>query len=221
MSYLKSIFTGSNAKAAPVNFTNPSFSGGGLNWNGDNFSVTADANRTGVVNDISSNYRDLGNNYGDLRSMVAPGFNDMLKARLNSFGDTATKAIGDLRQNLQSRRILGSSFGQDTIGRLNAEFGRQKDTIVADNYLKSLDASTQLLKQQYEAWNQAFQTNLAELNLEAGVAQQMGSKGADILAQNARTTATLETDVNKANNAADIGLASGLGGFAGRALGFK
>jgi paraquat-inducible protein B len=220
MSYLKSIFTGSNAEAAPVNFSMPGWNGGGLTFNPD-FSIHSSAARKDLVNDTASNFRDLGNNYGDLRSTVAPGYNDLLKARLNSLGDTATKAIGDLRQNLQSRRILGSSFGQDTIGRLNAEFGRQKDSIVADNFLKSLDANTQLLKQQYEAWNQAFQTNLAELNLEAGVAQQMGSKGADILAQNARTTATLETDVNKANNAADIGLASGLGGFAGRALGFK
>ena len=220
MSFLKSIFGGSKVEAAPVQYSPPGFSAGGLTsaFSGNNYTVSADGNRSGLISDISSNFRNLGDVFGGLRSTVAPGFNDMLASRLSSLGDTATKAIGDLRQNLASRRILGSSFGQDTLGRLNAEFGRQRDAIVADNFLKSLEASTQLVKQQYDAYNSDFQNKIGELNLEANIANGLTGSAAKILADNAQATAKLQTEASKANATNDIGLASGFGSFLGRAF---
>lgn len=213
MSYLKTIFTGSDVQANPVQYSSPGFNAGGLStsFSGNNYNVSPDANRTGVVNDISSNFRNLGDITGGLRATVGPGFNDLLNARLNSLGDSATSAIGDLRQNLQARRVLGSSFGQDTISRAQSEFQRNRDSIIADNFTKSLDANNQLLKQQYDAYNQSFQANLGELNLEANIANGLTGKASEILAANAQTTAKLQEDASKENVKNNIGLASGVG----------
>jgi len=223
MSYLKSLFTGSKAEAAPVQYSPPGFSAGGLTsaFSGNQYTVSPDANRAGLISDISSNFRELGNTFGNLRSTVAPGFNDLLASRLSTLGDTATKAIGDLRQNLASRRILGSSFGQDTLGRLGAEFGRQRDAIVADNFLKSLEASTQLVKQQFDAYNSAFQNRIGELNLQANVASGLTGAAAKILADNAQMTARLQTSASVSNEENNIKLATGAVGAFGKLLGIK
>jgi len=223
MSYLSTVFTGSKVKAEPVQYASPGFNAGGLSaeFKGGtlggpgSYVVTPDANRTGLVSDISSNFRSLGDLTGGLRATVAPGFNDLLKSRLNTLNDSATSAIGDLKQNLQARRVLGSSFGTDTISRANAEFGRQRDAVVADNFLKSLEANNNLLKQQYDAYNQQFQAGLSEMNLEASIANGLTTTAAQVLAANAQTTAKLQEDASKENVKNNIALAAGLGQFFG------
>lgn len=173
-------------------------SGGGLNTSipsgGGNITVTPDANRLGAVGDVANTYSDLAKETGDLRSKVTPGYNDLLTSQLGNINDSARSAIGNLRTNLQSRRILGSSFGQDTIGRTDAEFSKQRNETMATNYLSSLDASNKLLQQQYQARTQAANTGLTELNLEANVANGLIGNTNQILAQNAQTNAKLEAE---------------------------
>jgi hypothetical protein len=227
MSYLSTIFTGSKVDPSPVQYRSPGFTAGGLSADAVggiqggpvSYNVTADANRTGIVNDISSNFRGLGDLTGGLRATVSPGFNDLLKARLNTLNDSATSAIGDLRQNLQARRVLGSSFGQDTISRAQSEFQRNRDAVVADNFVKSLEMNNTLLKQQYEAYNQDFQSKLGELNLEANIANGLTGTAAKVLADNAQTTAKLQEDASKSNVANNIQLASGFGKAAAMFMG--
>lgn len=223
MAFLGGIFGSGDVQAPPVNTSLPGFSGGGLTGKmtgaglGDNYSVTADPNRTAAVGGLSDTFNTLGNLTGDLRSSVTPGFNDLLNTRLTSFNNNAASAIGTLNQNLQSRRILGSSFGQDTLTRAQNQFNQSRDAIVSDSFMQSLQANNQLLNQQYNAYSQAFQTNLNELNLEAGIANTMSSKVADILNQNARTEASLQEDASKATTKNNMDMASGLGSFLGKA----
>lgn len=214
MSFLTDIFGKTKVDApAPIQYTPPGFSGGGLStsFSGNSYNVTPDANRTGVVNSISQNFGALGDTLGTLRAGVMPGYNDLLSARMTQINDTAHKAIGDLRQNLQSRRVLGSSFGQDTLTRANAEFGRQRDQVTADNYLQSLEASNKLLTQQYDAYNKQYATGLSELNLEAGVAQGLTGQAATILGQNAQLEAKLREQSAEFNATMSNNQASGFG----------
>jgi hypothetical protein len=218
MSFLKSVFGGEKVDAQPVKSTIPDFSGGGLSsiQNGNTFAVTPDATRLGVVGGLSDTFKNLGDITGSLRDTVAPGFNDMLTARLGQINDTARSALGNLSDNLRSRRILGSSFGEDTITRAQSEFARQRQQATADNFIQSLQQNNSLLKQQFEAYTNAFTTKLGELNLEANLASGISSKAADIFAANAQTTAKLQEDASKSNVSNDINLASGLGSFLGR-----
>lgn len=215
MSFLTDIF-GKTKPAPPQPVTPSGFSGGGLNgeFQGNGYVVGATPGRNEVVGNIANNFDALGNAYGGLADTVKPGYNDLLQTRLAGINDSARSAVGNLQQNLQSRRVLGSSFGQDTITRANAEFSRQRDAATADNFLQSLNASTQLIGKQYEAYNQKFQTGLTEMNLEAGIASKLSGDASSILAQNAKAQAQAEQfNATMANNQA-----AGLGKLVGNGL---
>lgn len=191
MSFLGRLFGGSSPQ---VQMQPQGFNAGGLSttFGPGGYNIAATPERTGLVSGLSNTFGELGNQYGSLAATVAPGFNDLLRARLGQINDSASAAIGNLRQNLQSRRVLGSSFGQDTISRGEAEFARQRDAATADTFMKSLAASSELLAKQYEAWTKQFSTGLDELNLEAGIAGPLVQNANNVLAQNARTNAELE-----------------------------
>lgn len=205
MSFLSGPKIQNSQNAAPTGFT-----GGGLQVfapdgvNGTRVGPTQP--RTDLVNNLSDTYGSLADAYGGLARTVAPGFNDLLKSRLASLSDSRESAISNLRQNLDSRRVLGSSFGQDTLTRADAEFSRQKDAVTADNFMKSLDASNALITQQYNALRGKFQTGLDELNLEANVGQNFSAGANKILADNAQAQAKLDA-------AAQSGVGSFLGGL--------
>jgi hypothetical protein len=197
-------------KVELVTPSTPSFSGGGLlgsSGSGQGV-VTANAARNDVISGLSGAGETAANTFGNLYETVKPGFNDLLSARLNSFNDSARSAIGDLAQNLSARRILGSSFGQDTLTRGRAEFNRQRDNIVADNFLKSLEAQRQLTADQFKARIAAFQPKLDELNLEASLAASLGLAGSKAIADAAQFNAKNQ---NAANAAGTTGLWSAIG----------
>lgn len=221
MSFLTNLF-GEKSNPPPVQFTPSGFNAGGLSstFSNNNYNVTADPSRTAAVGGLSDTFANLGNQTGDLRATVAPGFNDLLKSRLTDYGNQATAAIGNLKQNLQSRRILGSSFGQDTLTRANNTFAQGRDAITADNFQKSLEANNQLLTQQYAAYAKQFQTGLDELNLETGVASSLTGNASTLLAQNAQLTAKLSEQAQEANAKMTNNNVTGLGSLVGKAIGF-
>jgi hypothetical protein len=231
MSFLTDMFGSTKVSpasvSAPPPVTPPGFRAGGLavNWGDNGYNVGASDARTSAVGNLADTFGALGNQYGTLASSVAPGFNDLLKTRLTDLGNQATAAIGDLKQNLQSRRILGSSFGQDTINRLNTGINQQRDAVIADNYLKSLQAQKELIGQQYQAYAQKFQTGLDELNLEASTASGLMGSAAGILQQNQSLLEKAnEFNAGSINSAAQFNAkmsndqASGFGSFLGKFL---
>lgn len=224
MSFLTDLFGKTKVDTpAPVVSPISGFKGGGLSGSqsGNDYVVSPDAMRTAQVGGVSGAFGQLGDLTGDLRSTVGPGFNDLLKTRLQSINDSAHKAVGDLRTNLQSRRVLGSSFGQDTLTRADAEFSRQRDAATSDSFLKSLEVNNELLKQQYSAYAKQYQTGLDELNLEASTASGLSSKASDIFAQNARLTASLTSSADQFNAKMSNDQAAGFGKFATKlAFGF-
>lgn len=211
------------SKAADA-YRPPGFAGGGLVGNFLGMTGAGgglyDVKPTGIRADLVSGLSDAGGNAADnfqtLYNTVAPGYNDLLRTRIDQINNSAGKAIGDLRQNLASRRVLGSSFGNDTINRLNAEFSAQRDQATADTFLKSLDAQRQLTADTFNARQKQFQAGLDELNLEAGIATNLAGQANTQLATNARTDAQLQTGTNQKFAGAII---NGIGSIAGMALG--
>ena len=189
-----------SGKGPKIEYTPPGFSGGGIssNFSGNSYNVSPSADRTAAVGGLSDTFANFGNETGALRSTVAPGFNQMLQSRLAQINDAGTAAIGNLQQNLSARRILGSSFGNDTVTRANLEIARQRDATIADNYLRSLDANNQLLQQQYGAYSKQYSTALDEMNLEAGIASNLTGQASTQLAANARAQAELDAKAQEA-----------------------
>lgn len=186
----------SGSTSAPVaNFEPMGFKGGGLRASFDpdsgGYVVRADPTRIGYVDSIAGLYGKQGADLGGLRARVAPGISDLREARLAEIEDARARSVGNLRDNLARRRVLGSSFGQDTIARTEAEFGGMREKAAAESFLQELDLTNNLLQQEFTAQRSAFQTRLDELNLQAEIASKLTSGATTQMGANARLLAEL------------------------------
>ncbi len=87
--------------------------------------------------------------------------------------------------------MLGSSFGADAISRAESEFAGQRERVSAESTLQELEATNNLIQQQFTAQRAQFQTGLDELNLQANIAAGLAGKATDTMAANARFEAAL------------------------------
>ncbi len=185
----------SGSSQAPLtNFRLPGFTGGGLSavaGNDGSYSVAASPERFGLVGNVAGLFGKQADEFGALRPSVAPGVSDLRAARLSEIEDARTRAVGNLRENLQRRRVLGSSFGQDTLARAENEFGQAKERVAAESFLQELELTNQLIQQQYEAGRQQYQTSLNELNLQADVGAKLAANASTTLGTNARFLAEM------------------------------
>jgi hypothetical protein len=193
---LNKLFGGKSGSAqAPIqNFRPSGFNAGGLGakFGADgNLTITPTAERLGLVRGVSDTFGNLAGEFGALRGRVAPGVSDLRTARLAEIEDARSSAIGNLRENLARRRVLGSSFGQDAISRAEAEFAGARDKVAAESFLQEFELTNQLIQQEAGAARAAFQTNLDELNLQADVATKLAGNATGALAGNARVLAEL------------------------------
>lgn len=188
----QSLFGGSSKKPAPP--PPPTMiNAGGLtsSLNGGSIGITSSAERQGLVGSVANTFGNLSGELGLLRSKVAPGISELRASRLGEIEDARNRAVGDLRENLQRRRVLGSSFGADALSRAEAEFGGLRDKASAESTMMELEATHNLIQQQFTAQRQQFQTGLDELNLQANIAAGLAGKATDTMAANARFEAAL------------------------------
>lgn len=168
---------------------------------------------------LSERLSGIGAEYENLRGQVTPGFGALTAAGLSQLESSKQKAIGNLRENLSRRRVLGSSFGADALSRAEAEFGMQKASFAADAKLQEIMAQSGLLEKGQGAIAQQaqqdlatiqqsseligkanetaimdFQSQLQQLNLESGMAAQLSSGISEIMAKNTQLNAQLTAE---------------------------
>ena len=244
---------GGKQVTAPIqNFQPIGIQAGGfdLTKQGNNIVGGSTAQRLGLVGDLSGAFGRQAGELSALKARVAPGFSDIRsrlgaslaatrQARLSSIGDARQRALGDLRENLSRRRILGSSFGQDALSRGEAEFARQEQDVLADvgqreaelqaqTTLQELESTRQLIGEEFTAARGAVGVFLENLNLESAQAASLATGATQALSANARVQSELLQQ--QANNkqglltgllGAGIGFAMGgpVGAAAGAGLG--
>lgn len=166
---------------------------GGLtsSFNGGNIGVSSSAGRSGLVGSISQTFPQQASEIAKLRASVAPGVSGLRSSRLAEIDNAKRAAIGNLRENLQRRRVLGSSFGNDAITRAEAEFGQQKERVAAESYLQELELTHALIGEEFNVRRGEFQTQLDELNIQADVATKLATQLTGQLGENARFKAEL------------------------------
>lgn len=191
---LGGLFGGAGSKAPQVNFTPPGFNAGGLSatFSGNGYNVTSSGDRNAAVAGVANTFGQQASDIAGLRSQFAPGFSALRSAQLGQIDSNRKAAIGNLQQNLQSRRVLGSSFAQDAINRTTAEYNAQEKETIAQTYLQELQANQQLIQQQYTAARGQFQTGLDEMNLEASIASNLTASASKSLESAAATQAELD-----------------------------
>lgn len=153
--------------------------------------ISADANRMAAVNNIANTFGQQADQLGALRPLVAPGMSGLRSSRLGEVENARLNAIGNLRENLGRRRVLGSSFAQDANTRAEAEFAQQAERVQAETFLQELEMTQQVMQQEFTARRGQFQTGLDELNLEANLAAGLAGKATDALQKNSQVEAML------------------------------
>ena len=78
--------------------------------------------------------------------------------------------MGDIRQALSRRRVLGSNFARAELSREEATFNQERDQITAESFLQELAASVDLIGKEFDAKASSFQTLLNEQDFEANIA---------------------------------------------------
>jgi hypothetical protein len=170
----------------------PTFGAGGLRGAQDpdgTFRVRADGDRQALVGGIASTFPEQAGLIRGLRGSVAPGFSALREARLGSLDSARRRTIGNLRDNLQRRRIGGSSFAGDAIARAEREFAG--DEVEAITFLQELELTNNLINQEFEVARGEFEAQLGELNLQAEIATKIAGQATAQLGANARLKAEL------------------------------
>ena len=205
MSFLNNLF-GTSVQAPTItpptlNVNPASFSGGGLtgSFANNTFSVSPTADRSAAVGGVSTTFGQQASDIAGLRQQWAPGASALRSSLMTALQNNRTQALGNLRDNLAQRRVLGSSFAQNSLASADQEYQQQIQQIQAQTFLQELQAQQGLIQQQYTAARGQFQTNLDEMNLEAGVATQLTSQATQVMSSAATTQAQLDMQAQTAN----------------------
>lgn len=190
---------GGGGSSAP---TIANINAGGLTSNLNNgvVSISPSSDRSSLVGNIASTFPGQADFLSKLRATVAPGMSALRASRLATLENSHTAAVGNLRDNLARRRVLGSSFAQDALTRANLDYAQKADQVASDSFLQELDLSNQLSAAEFAARRGEFQTRLDELNLEKDTAVALAGGATQQMGINAQLKANLD-----AQNAAGAG----------------
>lgn len=191
---LSKLFGGGKSESAAEEFKPVGINAGGIRsqFSGGNINITSSGQRQGLVGGLAATFPEQAGQIGALREQVTPGFGRLTQSRLQQVENARKKSIGNLRENLQRRRVLGSSFAGDALSRAESQFGEQAEQVAAESFLQELELSQQLIQQEFTAARGEFTTQLDELNLQADVATKLASGATQALSQNARLQAELD-----------------------------
>ena len=148
---------------------------------------------TGLQSALSQRALEFANLRKGLRKDAGALIGNLKASGIQGIQDKRRRAIGDLRENLASRRVAGSSFAADAVSRAESEFAKEEAQFGAEADVKQFEMEQQtlskemeLLDQETQANVQGFQANLTQLNLESGLAAQISTAMSGIAAENAK-----------------------------------
>ena len=127
-----------------------------------------------------------------LLPLVKPGYGRLTDIATQTIRDRERAAIGNLREHLARRRVLGSSFAQDALGRVGAEFAQTEEQIKAEHFLQELDLTHKLTNEAFTQEQAAFRVELDQIQQESEMAVQLAGGATASLGANARAQAMLD-----------------------------
>lgn len=217
LSGAKDIFIGDEQKIAkplstfaPVTFNTP---GAGVNFNSGGFTV----NRTPQVGNSLAKIARTGDaaaaEIGALKPLVAPGFGRLTQAGVAAIENQRRSTVGDLRENLQRRRVLGSSFAADDVSRTNAEFAQKEAEFRAEATLQEIQATEKLITAQYQTSIEGAKAIIDQGNFETQIGAELSRQYTQVMGELAKYEASLLRDEADGQAALlSALLSSGLGG---------
>lgn len=179
---------------------------GGLSssFKNNTLKVGSSIGRQKLVGNISATFGQQAGLLAGLRARVAPGASDLRAARLAEVENARQSAVGNLRENLARRRVLGSSFAGDALNRAELQFGQEKDKVAAESFMQELDLTHKLIGEEFDARRGQFQTKLGEMNIQADLATKLSSDATNVMTASAQLRAQLAAQ--EASTRAQLGI---------------
>lgn len=145
----------------------------GLRRNGRTFDVQRGGEVTPLIEGIQRARAGQAGTLRDAAGEISPAIGRLTDARRGIVQAERRRTMGDLREQLGRRRILGSSFGADVMARAGAEFAVQEAELQAEGELREMFAETELLGRATEAEVSGLQTALQQIGLETQIGAQL------------------------------------------------
>jgi hypothetical protein len=180
----------------------------------------------------------LRGNIADLRSQVQPGFGRLTEARVTAVRNAGAESIGNLRESLARRGVMGSSFANDSEARVRIATSQDEQLARAEAFVSEmgmqlglaqedraiLGQQTAILNQRATHIANIMDRELQELGvagnirngLNAAITQQ-ANQMASLQALQMQTNAQLQGQASQQNAANQAGFA-GLGTMGGVSL---
>lgn len=159
----------------------------------NNFKLKSSPERKALIDSITDIQNKGAAELTGVRDQVRPGFSEFRRAGLEEIGTRARQSIGNLRDNLARRRVLGSSFAGDAIQRAEREFAQEESEFAAATTLQELDVFTQLTQQITNTQVAAVERQVTELNLQLDVGLALAGRAAQSI-----TAASIQQQQNAA-----------------------
>ena len=109
-------------------------------------------------------------NLADLRGEVRPGVGRFTEAAVDAIRSAKEDTLGNVRQQLQRRRVQGSSFANAQLAGIEAAFGREEALFRGQALLQEIDQTFRIINQELKVKISNFQAEFVELGIAANVA---------------------------------------------------
>jgi len=183
MSFIGKLFGKSSGEKALANFKPVSFTSPGLSGTFDNnrFTLRRGGEAGAALGDIRRLSAEQAGEFRGLRDRVKPGFGELTRTRIDAIRSAGKRTIGNLREELGKRRVLGSTFASREIASEEARFGQIEEQSRAESFLQELALTGELIREEFSSALGGIETILNQLNLESSIAAQLSqSAGSQI-----------------------------------------
>jgi len=119
--------------------------------------------------------------FKNLRSKVGGAFSDVIRGRVDAIRQAGSRTVGNLREELSKRRVLGSSFAQREIAGIEASFAEQEARERSEGALAQLGAEAELINQEFQGGIQSAMAMISQLNLEGSLAANLGVSAQNLM----------------------------------------
>lgn len=177
-----------NLAKNPITMSTPGYgiqlnsSGGIINRSGETQSVM-DALLSGMGTDETA--------YSNLLGQIQPGFGRLSQATLQDIENQSRAAVGNLREQLARRRVLGASFANDQLAGLKATYDQMREKALAENFVQEMEMTKQVIAQRTEARNAAVSQAFNQIQFEG----DQGQKYAALIMANNQDMAKLQGEL--------------------------
>lgn len=118
--------------------------------------------------------------FRDLRTQVGGAFSDVIRGRVDAIREAGSRTVGNLREELGKRRVLGSTFAQREISSIESSFAQEEARQRSEGALAQLGVESQLIAQEFEGGIQAAMAMIEQGNFESTLAANLQTNSASL-----------------------------------------